>query len=119
MYSVKNQQLCKIKLPENASIRDVKAEIAKKNTKLKVERQSVRLELKGKDQKDETSLSNLGLRTGSKIYVKDLGPQISWRGVFVLEYFGPLVVYLWVSTRPWIFYGSNEQNNEDFSTAAK
>lgn len=30
---------------------------------------------------------------GLELYVKDLGPQISWRLVFVIEYFGPLLVH--------------------------
>ncbi|KAL8900879.1 MAG: hypothetical protein Q9207_005475 [Kuettlingeria erythrocarpa] len=38
-------------------------------------------------------VSDTGLRDGSTIYVKDLGPQISWRLVFVLEYLGPLLIH--------------------------
>ncbi|KAL9041700.1 MAG: hypothetical protein Q9180_001107 [Flavoplaca navasiana] len=38
-------------------------------------------------------ISDTGLRDGSSIYVKDLGPQISWRLVFVLEYLGPLLIH--------------------------
>ncbi|KAL8810067.1 MAG: hypothetical protein Q9200_002881 [Gallowayella weberi] len=38
-------------------------------------------------------VSNTGLRDGSSIYVKDLGPQISWRLVFILEYLGPLLIH--------------------------
>ncbi|KAL8789492.1 MAG: hypothetical protein Q9213_001105 [Squamulea squamosa] len=38
-------------------------------------------------------ISNTGLRDGSSIYVKDLGPQISWRLVYVLEYLGPLLIH--------------------------
>ncbi|KAL8736490.1 MAG: hypothetical protein Q9166_000282 [cf. Caloplaca sp. 2 TL-2023] len=39
------------------------------------------------------SVSDTGLRDGSSIYVKDLGPQISWRLVFILEYLGPLLIH--------------------------
>ncbi|KAL8762435.1 MAG: hypothetical protein Q9184_001563 [Pyrenodesmia sp. 2 TL-2023] len=38
-------------------------------------------------------VSDTGLRDGSTIYVKDLGPQISWRLVFILEYLGPLLMH--------------------------
>jgi len=38
------------------------------------------------------SIHSTGLRNQSVVYVKDLGPQIAWRTVFVIEYFGPLVI---------------------------
>jgi very-long-chain enoyl-CoA reductase len=47
----------------------------------------------------------MGLKSGSKLYVKDLGPQIGWKTVFLAEYAGPLLVYLWMYKRPWLFYG--------------
>ncbi|KAL7667947.1 hypothetical protein ACOME3_008670 [Neoechinorhynchus agilis] len=46
---------------------------------------------------NSTLLSNL-IGSGNDhrlaISVKDLGPQISWRGVFIAEYVGPLLIYL-------------------------
>ena len=39
------------------------------------------------------------------IYFKDRGLQIGWSTVFMAEYAGPLAVYLWLYTRPWLFYG--------------
>ncbi|KAI4201688.1 MAG: hypothetical protein LQ350_003042 [Teloschistes chrysophthalmus] len=39
------------------------------------------------------SISDTGLRDGSSIYVKDLGPQISWRLVYLIEYTGPLLIH--------------------------
>ena len=39
------------------------------------------------------------------LYFKDRGLQIGWATVFLAEYAGPLLVYLWVATRPWLFYG--------------
>ncbi|KAJ5179785.1 hypothetical protein N7492_002995 [Penicillium capsulatum] len=33
-----------------------------------------------------------GLRNASVIHVKDLGPQIAWRTVFIIEYLGPLLI---------------------------
>jgi len=47
----------------------------------------------------------LGLTNGSKLYVKDLGPQIGWSTVFMAEYAGPLFVYLIFYARPNLIYG--------------
>lgn len=70
-----------------------------------MERQSIRNAAKGKDIKDSATIASLNIVDGSKVFVKDLGPQISWRFVFLVEYLGPLVVYLLFSTRPWLIYG--------------
>lgn len=85
---------------------DVKVQVHKLASHLYVDRQSIRLEARGKTLKDSETLQSLNLRSGSKLYVKDLGPQIGWSTVFLCEYAGPLAVYLWVYQRPWIFYGN-------------
>lgn len=100
-------------------MKDIKAEVAKLNKKLSTDRQSVRLDLKDKDRKDNITISSLGLSSGSKIYIKDLGPQISWRTVFILEYLGPLVLYVIVATRPWIFYGDKAGSEFPFTFTAR
>ena len=46
-------------------------------------------------------------------YFKDLGPQISWKTVFLVEYAGPLILYLWIYQRPWIFYGDITKSKVD------
>ena len=38
-------------------------------------------------------INNTGLRQQSTIYVKDLGPQIPWCTVFLVEYLGPLLIH--------------------------
>jgi len=43
---------------------------------------------------------------GSIVYIKDLGPQIGWQTVFIVEYAGPLVFYLFFYLQPKIIYGS-------------
>lgn len=71
------------------------------------DRQSLRLNPKGKALKDSDTLQSLDVRNGSKVYVKDLGPQIGWKTVFLAEYAGPLAVYLWIYQRPSIFYSDS------------
>ncbi|KAJ4458620.1 putative enoyl reductase [Paratrimastix pyriformis] len=43
-----------------------------------------------------------GLRSGSRVAVKDLGPQMDYRAVFLAEYAGPLAIVPIVAlVRPW------------------
>lgn len=50
------------------------------------------------------TVASLGLRDQSQIYVKDLGPQIAWRTVFVIEYLGPLFIHpIIYFLRPYIY----------------
>lgn len=46
------------------------------------------------------------INSGGKLYYKDLGPQISWTTVFLVEYAGPLIVYMLLYLRPAIVYGA-------------
>lgn len=105
MYANSSKSAGKLNLPGSATIADVKVQVHKLASHLYVERQSIRLEARGKTLKDSETLQNLNLRSGSKLYLKDLGPQIGWSTVFLCEYAGPLAVYLWVYQRPWIFFG--------------
>ncbi|KAJ4458616.1 putative very-long-chain enoyl-CoA reductase [Paratrimastix pyriformis] len=45
-----------------------------------------------------------GLRSGSRVAVKDLGPQMDYRAVFLAEYAGPLAIVPIVAlVRPWVY----------------
>lgn len=46
------------------------------------------------------------LADGTVLIFKDLGPQILWKTVFLVEYFGPLALYLLFYTQPTWVYGS-------------
>lgn len=59
---------------------------------------------------DKKTLSHYGLKEGSNIVVKDMGPQISWRGVFILEYLGPLLVH-----QIFFFYRLNTESKLDIT----
>lgn len=60
-----------------------------------------------------TSIHSTGLRDQSTVYVKDLGPQISWRTVFVIEYAGPILIHPLVFTlRPYIYSNAPAQASQ-------
>lgn len=96
----------KCKVPATTNIGDLRAQIHKQlKSTPSADRQSLRLEARGKSLKDTDTLQSLGLHDGDKIYVKDLGPQIGWKTVFLAEYAGPLIVYLMFYMRPELVYG--------------
>lgn len=41
----------------------------------------------------EKTLLEQGLTEDAQLFVKDLGPQLSWRLVYIVEYFGPLFIH--------------------------
>nr|CAD7403157.1 unnamed protein product [Timema cristinae] len=92
-------------LSPSTSVSDLKKQVHSRKSNLYPNRQALRLEVKGRTLKDEETLKSLGMRSGAKLYVKDLGPQIGWKTVFLAEYAGPLLVYVWLYQRPWLFYG--------------
>jgi hypothetical protein len=46
---------------------------------------------------DEKTLDDYGVKEGDSLFVKDLGPQISWRTVFLVEYVRPTSTQLSIS----------------------
>jgi len=95
-------------IPSTATVGDVKVAVAQKCRKYRdIDRQELRLEPKGKGLKDEATLASLEVNSGAMLYFKDRGLQIGWATVFLAEYAGPLLVYMWIYTRPWLFYGEN------------
>ncbi|KAF2839517.1 3-oxo-5-alpha-steroid 4-dehydrogenase family protein-like protein [Patellaria atrata CBS 101060] len=55
----------------------------------------------------DVSIESTGLRDRSSIVIKDLGPQISWQTVFIIEYIGPILIHpLLYFLRPYV-YGTN------------
>lgn len=99
----------KIHVSNNATIKEVKDKIHTLKKSLYPDRQSVRLEAKGKSLKDDDTLITLDVKNGGKLYLKDLGPQVPWKTVFLLEYAGPFIVYFWAYQRPWLLYGAQDE----------
>lgn len=55
----------------------------------------------------DAAVHNTGLRDQSTIYVKDLGPQIGWQTVFIIEYLGPILIHpLIYALSPYIYKSS-------------
>lgn len=48
------------------------------------------------------------------VYMKDLGPQISWTLVFVLEYLAPLLIYAGVFYNPQYFYSTPTKKDKPY-----
>jgi len=121
VYAKSNKPLVTIpdQLPES-TVLDVKKCIASKKPKYRdINRQEIRLEPRGKPLKDEDTLSSLGLKTGAMLYFKDRGMQIGWTTVFMCEYAGPLLVYLWFTQRPWLAYGDLSSDTSGLGLTSK
>lgn len=107
VVSTSGKSIGKLELQGSSTIGDVKKGVYRLKKLLYPDRQAVRLEIKGKTLKDSDSLESLGLKNGSKLYIKDLGPQIGWSTVFLCEYAGPLFSYLLFYIRPSLVYGAD------------
>ncbi|WP_411023028.1 hypothetical protein, partial [Salmonella sp. s51228] len=67
--------------------------------------QMFKSDLSGKALSDNVKLEDLKLSDGGSLYFKDLGPQIGYTTVFILEYLGPLLIYPIFLLFPQFIYG--------------
>jgi len=97
------KSLASVSLPANATVDDLKLAFKKHQPQYPLERQRFTTEpVGGVALQNGKRLSDYPqIRDTSTVYFKDLGPQIAWRTVFLVEYFGPLFVYL-------LFYSGQE-----------
>ncbi|GIY27031.1 probable very-long-chain enoyl-CoA reductase art-1 [Caerostris extrusa] len=71
-------------------------------------RQALRLDPRGKFLSDNLALESIEFKGQNKqLYLKDLGPQIGWKTVFLFEYAGPLALYVATYLRPAFLYGAD------------
>jgi len=102
-----------IDISKDATVADVKQEIAKRFNQFPPSRQklSVKDAKKALDD-DERLIHILGEKIQSgELFVKDLGPQVAWQIVFLVEYFGPLVIHPLFYYYPKHLYGLDVQHS--------
>ncbi|XP_074118838.1 very-long-chain enoyl-CoA reductase-like isoform X4 [Sminthopsis crassicaudata] len=104
-YKTKKQLCFLDKVEPHASINDIRLMFHKFYPQWYPARQSMRLDPKGKALRNEEILQRLPVGTTATLYFKDLGPQIGWTMVFLIEYAGSLFVYLLFYLRMPFVYG--------------
>ncbi|OQR88585.1 3-oxo-5-alpha-steroid 4-dehydrogenase [Thraustotheca clavata] len=80
-----------------------------KSSRLSIHRQGFKIKTGDKVKNlsgDAQTLVSLGITDGATLVFKDLGPQIGYRTVFLLEYFGPMLFVFLYTTRPAFLYGA-------------
>ena len=96
----------KFQLSATATVRDLKAAYAKDSKKsihrLSFKSGDVRLE------DDSKTLAAYGVSSPAILNFKDLGPQIGYRTVFLLEYLGPMIFVAFWAIRPAVVFGPSQ-----------
>jgi very-long-chain enoyl-CoA reductase len=99
----------KITLDSKATVLDLKKEY-NKAAKKNIHRQSYKCEIGDKTIRlddDSKTVASYGLGENPVLTMKDLGPQIGYRTVFLWEYFGPMVFVGLYYMRPSLIYGKD------------
>lgn len=116
-FSVKaGKKFYNLSLPTTATVKDLKLAFSKESKK-DINRISLKAGLIRLDDDAKTLAKDYSLSNGSEITFKDLGPQIGYRTVFLVEYFGPILFVGLYALRPALIYGPNA-NASPFNTVA-
>ncbi|KZP09024.1 hypothetical protein FIBSPDRAFT_931053 [Athelia psychrophila] len=96
----------------DVTVGDVKTALAAKYPKLYVDRQKLSVAGSKAALESDVKLSAVGVKDGGEVLVKDLGPQIGWKTVFLIEYAGPLFIHPAFYHLPKLFYGQDMQHSQ-------
>lgn len=105
--------LKELEVSESSTVAQLKAAYAKAFPKYYPDRQRFYLQ-DGETRvslEDEKKLSTYNLLCSKRddvVYFRDLGPQIAWKTVFLVEYAGPLLIYLFFYARPPFIYPASD-----------
>jgi len=102
----RGKNLADLDVAIDSTVRDLKRSFAKAKPQYYPDRQ--RFTVDGSNtalEDDAKELKSYGLKGGETLIFKDLGPQIGWRTVFIIEYLGPIVFYVFFYLRPDFVYG--------------
>ncbi|KAL1840930.1 hypothetical protein VTJ49DRAFT_5288 [Mycothermus thermophilus] len=95
-----------VDLPYDATVEDAKRVIAKQAGISDYNRVGLFDPTNKQILKNRRSLlrDEQGVMSASELSVKDLGPQVAWRTVFVIEYFGPILFHVLIPlVRPYLY----------------
>ncbi|KAJ1911558.1 3-oxo-5a-steroid 4- dehydrogenase [Mycoemilia scoparia] len=92
-------------LDAQASVEDLKKSIHKQVPRLYGDRQRLTFGEKKVTLVDGKKLSDYDIKDKDEISLKDLGPQIGWRTVFLVEYFGPILFHYLMYTYADLIHG--------------
>ncbi|KAK3387492.1 3-oxo-5-alpha-steroid 4-dehydrogenase-domain-containing protein [Podospora didyma] len=95
-----------VELPRDATVEDAKIQIARQLGYGDFNRIGLFDPMTKKILKNRMALvrDEAGVISAGELVVKDLGPQMAWRTVFVVEYFGPILFHAAIPyLRPYIY----------------
>ncbi|KAJ7471805.1 3-oxo-5-alpha-steroid 4-dehydrogenase-domain-containing protein [Mycena latifolia] len=92
------------------TVRDVKAAIQQAYPSFSAVRQKISLPETSKALSDDSAIL-FGSAGDAELSVGDLGAQVQWRTVFLVEYAGPLIIHPLMYHLPHLFYGANVEHS--------